>query len=102
MEDRSADNLFQLLDTDGSGYIDKTELGTAFSDLSSVELDDLFSLLDKNGDGKITLEDFKNSYKNCYTEVKKRRLSSQTSDISENSYGDFAGTLDEGLKSLSW
>ncbi|XP_069132304.1 ras and EF-hand domain-containing protein homolog isoform X5 [Argopecten irradians] len=96
MDDCSADDLFLALDTDCSGYIDKSELGVAFPDLAPSELDDLFSLLDKNKDGKITVPEFRRSYKDCVRQVKKRRTSSQDGILE-----DLVGPLDEGLKALS-
>ncbi|XP_033751553.1 ras and EF-hand domain-containing protein homolog isoform X2 [Pecten maximus] len=96
MDDCSADDLFLALDTDCSGYIDKSELGVAFPDLAPSELDELFSLLDKNKDGKITVPEFRRSYKDCIRQVKKRRTSSQDGILE-----DLVGPLDEGLKALS-
>ncbi|XP_021342603.1 ras and EF-hand domain-containing protein homolog isoform X5 [Mizuhopecten yessoensis] len=96
MDDCSADDLFLVLDTDCSGFIDKSELGVAFPDLAPTELDDLFSLLDKNKDGRITVPEFRRSYKECVRKVKKRRTSSQDGILE-----DLVGPLDEGLKALS-
>lgn len=69
-----AEDLFSKLDTSGQGYIQKSDLETAFSKISSssssdsatsstASADDLFSTLDANGDGKVTKDEFTNGLK---------------------------------------
>lgn len=57
-----ASNLFTKIDSNSQGYIDKSELQQAFSDISgtsdSASSDELFSTLDSNGDGQITESEF--------------------------------------------
>jgi hypothetical protein len=55
--------LFNAVDTDKSGYIDKDELGVAlgllgFRWLKEKQIDGIFSRADVNGDGMISLEEF--------------------------------------------
>jgi hypothetical protein len=55
--------LFNAVDTDNSGYIDKDELGVAlgllgFRWLKEKQIDGIFSRADVNGDGMISLEEF--------------------------------------------
>lgn len=56
-----ASRLFQQLDSKSQGYIEKTDLASAFSaisDDSSSDVDDLFSALDTDSDGKVTESEF--------------------------------------------
>ena len=63
-----ASQLFSKLDTKSQGYIEKTDLATAFSRISeqasskssssSSSVDDVFSALDSNSDGKVTKDEF--------------------------------------------
>lgn len=55
-----ASSLFSKLDTKSQGYIEKTDLESAFSSISSdssSNVDDLFSALDSDSDGKITKDE---------------------------------------------
>lgn len=66
---KMAENLFSKLDTSGKGYLEKSDLQSAFSQLSSTgssssgtssgassstSVDDVFKSLDSDNDGKIT------------------------------------------------
>jgi hypothetical protein len=54
---KMAEDLFSQIDASGKGYIEKTDLESAFQKLSSSSTstaDEIFSSLDGNGDGKIT------------------------------------------------
>lgn len=99
-----AEQLFSIIDLDGSGFIDKSELAHICGDLPADELNEIFLELDKDGDGRISHDEFKVGFKDVYKTVKKRRLSSKNSQ--ENipdleALDDFVGSLDEGLKALS-
>lgn len=57
--------LFSKLDTKSQGYIEKADLESAFSQIStqsgkqsSASVDDVFSALDSNSDGKVTKDEF--------------------------------------------
>lgn len=55
-----ASNLFTQLDTKNQGYIEKSDLQSAFSkvsDSSSTSVDDVFSQLDGDSDGKVTKDE---------------------------------------------
>jgi Ca2+-binding EF-hand superfamily protein len=61
---KMAQDLFSQIDTSGKGYIEKSDLESAFQKLSSSSSssssstsDQIFSSLDSNGDGKITQEE---------------------------------------------
>lgn len=58
-----ASRLFSKLDTKQQGYIEKSDLSSAFSQISSnvqssSSVDDVFSALDSNSDGKVTKDEF--------------------------------------------
>jgi len=59
-----ASQLFSRLDTKSQGFIEKSDLASAFSQISSKaeestsSVDDLFSALDGNSDGKVTKDEF--------------------------------------------
>ena len=58
-----ASQLFSRIDTKNQGYIEKTDLASAFSQIasdsqSSSNVDDVFSALDGNSDGKVTKDEF--------------------------------------------
>lgn len=55
-----ADKLFSKLDTSGQGYIEKTDLQSAFASISdtSTDVDSVFSQLDTDSDGKVTKDEF--------------------------------------------
>jgi len=49
--------LFSKLDTKSQGYIEKTDLASAFSQIDS-SVDDVFAALDGDSDGKVTASEF--------------------------------------------
>ena len=60
--DNKLGDVFRALDLDGSGYIDKDELGAICDYLSVDELAKIFKQLDKDGDGRISIDDFTKEY----------------------------------------
>jgi Ca2+-binding EF-hand superfamily protein len=74
-----AETLFAKLDTSGQGYIQKSDLQSAFDKIattsstggSTPEVDDLFSKFDGNDDGKVTKQEFSDTV---------RKLSAQLDD----------------------
>ena len=59
-----ASQLFSRLDTKSQGFIEKSDLASAFSQISSKteestsSVDDVFTALDSNSDGKVTKDEF--------------------------------------------
>ena len=59
-----ASQLFSRLDTKSQGFIEKSDLASAFSQISAKaeestsSVDDVFSALDGNSDGKVTKDEF--------------------------------------------
>lgn len=72
-----SDQLFAQLDTKGQGFIEKSDLQSAFAQLSSsrggsdntVSVDDVFKQLDSDGDGKVTKDEMSNSLKKLADEL---------------------------------
>ena len=63
---KMADELFSRLDTSGKGYIEKSDLQTAFQSVpasSSASADDVFASLDGDRDGKVTRQEMSDSIK---------------------------------------
>lgn len=67
---KMADNLFSKLDTKGQGYIEKSDLQSAFDQVSSksasgagASVDDVFAALDGDNDGKVTQQEMSDSVK---------------------------------------
>lgn len=67
---KMADKLFSKLDTKGQGFIEKSDLKSAFDQVSSKRssgntpsVDDVFKALDNNGDGKVTKQEMSDSVK---------------------------------------
>ena len=65
-----ASKLFSKLDAKNQGYIEKSDLQSAFDQLSTSgsssstsSVDDVFSQLDTNGDGKVTKQEMTDSLK---------------------------------------
>lgn len=65
---KMADKLFSKLDTKGQGYIEKSDLQSAFDQVSSKSssgnnpsVDDVFKALDGDGDGKVTKQEMSDS-----------------------------------------
>ena len=55
--------LFSRLDTKSQGYLEKSDLATAFSQIAdsgkgSASVDDVFTALDSDSDGKVTQDEF--------------------------------------------
>ena len=63
-----AADLFSKLDTKSQGYLEKSDLQSAFDALSgtgsSASVDDIFTQLDGNGDGKVTKDEMSTSLQN--------------------------------------
>lgn len=69
-----ADQLFSQLDSSGQGYIQKSDLESALSNINSsdnstMNADDMFSLLDTDGDGKVTKQEFSSTLEQYASEM---------------------------------
>ncbi|MBV5276486.1 EF-hand domain-containing protein, partial [bacterium] len=80
---KMADQLFAQLDSKGQGFIEKSDLQSAFSQISgttssstassatgsSASVDDVFSQLDADSDGKVTKDEMSSSMKKLADEL---------------------------------
>jgi hypothetical protein len=73
---KMAEDLFSKLDTKGQGYLEKTDLETAFGKISdsnsnsdSSSADQLFAKLDGNGDGKVTKDEMTSTLKQIASQL---------------------------------
>ena len=68
----AVESLFSQLDTTGKGYLEKSDLSTAFSQISSsstsssssASVDDVFAKLDSDSDGKVTEDELSSGLDN--------------------------------------
>jgi Ca2+-binding EF-hand superfamily protein len=106
MRQKMEDNLFSKLDASGKGYIDKSSLQTAISNLSASDsssntnVDALFTKLDTNGDGKITKQEFSDTLKQLESQFQ-ANAGKQGGDISGMPPNDGAGMTKDQLSSLN-
>lgn len=72
-------DIFSVIDTDNSGFIDRTEMGEISSVLGfpmpEEELDKAFKEIDTSGDGRISFEEFESWWNDIDSEFKKRLVS---------------------------
>ncbi len=70
---RLAEDLFSRLDTKGQGYIEKSDLESAFAGITdgsdSASVDEVFSQLDGDGDGKVTQDEMTSSMQKLAEEL---------------------------------
>lgn len=102
LEDIKPGDLFGTCDLDGSGYIDKEELG-AVCDLDPTLLGEVFDRLDTDRDGRISVEEFSENFKNFKSvvfglkQVKRERSQSAT----DGEYDDLSQRLGKAYGLLS-
>jgi len=82
----SISQLFAKLDTKSQGYLEQSDLTSAFSQISSgtssTAASEVFSALDSNGDGKVTESEFSTTLSKLQSE-----LESQFSQMRMNGHG---------------
>jgi Ca2+-binding EF-hand superfamily protein len=77
--------IFQKIDTNGTGSITKSQFESAFQSLNpparlkSLGADAIFSKLDPNNTGSVTKQDFANGMKNILAELRAQRSSASAS-----------------------
>jgi len=57
------DKIFQIVDSDGSGYLSKEKLQRICPHLSPSEIDVIFNDLDSDHDNRISLKEFTHGFK---------------------------------------
>lgn len=81
-----ASTLFSKLDSKNQGYVEQSDMESAFSvlktDSSSTSVEDIFNTLDGDGDGKITEAEFSSSLQSLVDELESQFKSSQSGTMS--------------------
>ncbi len=75
-----ASNMLSKIDTKNQGYIDKTELSTAYSSVDTSNADssdDMFSHLDSDGDGKVTKSELTTGIENLLSKLNSSSVQGQ-------------------------
>ncbi len=104
--------IFQIVDSDGSGYLNKEKLRLVCPHLSSSEIDIIFNDLDTNRDNRISLNEFTQGFKELIQPndnqptFKKKKLTNQDNLI-EKDDDDLTINMtqiqiNEVLNNLSW
>ncbi len=103
---KMAEELFSKLDTSGKGYIEKSDLQTAFQSVpasSSSSAEDVFASLDGNSDGKVTQQEMSDSIKKLSdaldNQFQNMRMSGAMAGMGMQRGGDDAGLSQEDLTS---
>ncbi len=89
----SISQLFAKLDSKSQGYIEKSDLATAFSQINtdSSSIDDVFAALDSDSDGKVTESEFSSTLSKLQEEL--------DSQLDNMRMGGFSGT--EGMGGMA-
>jgi Ca2+-binding EF-hand superfamily protein len=101
---KAADNLFAKIDTKNQGYIDASELQTAFSQISGdgqgtpTDASNFLSQVDANGDGKVTKQELTDSMQKVADQLNAQfsasRVSASQSGSQQPSVDDIFSSLD--------
>jgi Ca2+-binding EF-hand superfamily protein len=78
-----AEDLFSQIDSTGKGYIEKSDLESAFQQVTSTSSSsaaELFTSLDSNGDGKVTKDEMSSSLKSLMDTLDSQFQSMRMSD----------------------
>jgi len=100
-----ADKLFSKLDTKGQGYIEKSDLASAFDQIASKSstpsVDDVFSSLDGDGDGKVTQQDMSDGIQKLADQLESQFQSMRMSGGMSGGMGMGGGMMGMGGMSQS-
>jgi Ca2+-binding EF-hand superfamily protein len=109
---KMAEELFSKLDTGGKGYIEESDLQTAFQSVpasSSTSAEDVFASLDGDSDGKVTRQEMSDSIRKLTESLENQFHSMRMSGamagmdgmdgMGMRRGGDEAGLTDEDLSS---
>lgn len=110
---KMADKLFSKLDTKGQGFIEKSDLQSAFDRVSSKgssgntpSVDDVFKALDGDGDGKVTKQEMSDSVKKLADQLDSlfqsmRMSGGKGSGMSKSGIGSMADSAGSASQTLS-
>jgi Ca2+-binding EF-hand superfamily protein len=91
------EDLFNAIDSDGSGFLDRTEVGELASilgiQLSDSELSAAFKQMDQNGNDRVDLKEFESWLQNSKDCVLYQRLTQELSldELKRMGSGTFLG-----------
>ena len=105
--------IFQIVDSDGSGYLNKEKLQLVCPHLSSSEIDIIFNDLDTNQDNRISLKEFTEGFKELIQpdddnqhSLKKKKFINQESVTDKDDDDLTTNTtqiqINQVLNNLSW
>lgn len=100
-------DLFQKIDTSGSGTISKAQFEQAFqgsnppSAFKDMGADAIFNKLDPNGTGSVSKQDFVNGMKNLMEQVHHHHHAADVSGVQNGTTVSPAQTLSSSLESLN-
>jgi Ca2+-binding EF-hand superfamily protein len=80
--------FFQIVDSDGSGYLNKAKLQHICPHLSSSEIDIIFNDLDTDHDNRISLNEFTHGFKELITPNNNHRLLNKKKLINQDNIID--------------
>jgi len=99
--------LFQKIDTNGTGSITKSQFEAAFQQmnpppgLKAMGADAIFNKLDPNGTGSVSKQDFVNGMKSILSQLRAQREAAHNANAANgNQTTSPAATLSSGLQSL--
>lgn len=99
-------NLFDKIDTSGSGSISKAQFDQAFSTLKpssgfkSMGADAVFAQLDPNGTGSVSKQDFKNGMTQMMAQIRQQR-SHHNESVTQTNAPAPKQTIDASLNNLN-
>lgn len=103
---KMAEELFAKLDTSGKGYIEQSDLQTAFQSIpasSGASAEDVFASLDGDSDGKVTRQEMSDSIKKLTdaldSQFQSMRMSGGMGGMGMRKGGDDAGSTQADLTS---
>ncbi len=105
--------FFQIVDSDGSGYLNKEKLQHICPHLSPTDIDVIFNDLDTDHDNRISLNEFTRGFKELITPnnnhqlLNKKKLLNQDNIIDKEEKEDLTTNmtqiqLNEVFNNLSW
>lgn len=113
---KMADKLFSKLDTKGQGFIEKSDLQSAFDQVASKSssgntpsVDDVFKALDGDGDGKVTKQEMSDGVAKLADQLESQfqsmRMSGKGSGMSKSDISGMAesttGSASQALNTLT-
>ena len=97
--------IFQLVDSDGSGYLNKEKLQLVCPHLSPSEIEVIFNDLDTNHDDRICLKEFTQGFRDLIQPKENRSSLKQTKSLNQDELDEenlTTNQINQVLNNLSW